>query len=922
MKMKKILALLLIILPLTMAAQNVDEEMMQVRGNVKFVNDANERIDAPDRLFYGVMPRKQANEVENKLREVINKYADSETDRELAIDEVRQANQIDKRAPKGNFKTNALPSMVIIMVAPEIGEYIRIDLQAGKEQYKDIPKQLKQVKGVDVTGQAQQVAINVSSTDDADDGNERFHIHILIPPGTARSDSRMLIQTYAVDCQTDDTLGYCASMIYEGEEYHEKQDRRMAYNYDKNDKLAQFYRTNAILREDRTFELDTIIVWPKPSAMKARSFRGPFTYAFEDFHHVYKFEDNDGTCLKRRPFKMLSFDAATSELPLTQEFYEVAESKFEKRDRKIDLRFEMGTSRLIQDSLNMVTQDKLVKELRGYGNSLAQVTIMGAASPDGSMKRNEELANQRVAVAQSIVAGKIPVTPKKEIKVYTWTDVANTLREQQKEEQAQAVEEIIQGGGDDQSLTSRMKALPFYPLDIEPVLVAQRTMRCSYMYQAKHVMTPDECVVEYYKNKPDYLEFTKHFSNGDYYNLFDMITDSLELDTITVMAYREITGEPDYQIENIIAPYVCNRYAIMQLKRGTPDVEILRPFIDLKRYGNGKSGVDVKQWTASRGMIQWNRHEIIANQAAAYYMEQKTDTALFLIDWLKGNNKMDSGLEQLENLINLKTLHFKARTPADEAKYQRAKAAVLEMSDDNKAILYTEIEDWKMRDIAPMWVDKMADDNPKKWYLKGLLAALNIEKEQPLIVTPSEPKDKKKDAAADTTFYKWSDDKLYDYQAEQYTDPAKAKALKEYQAKLLKYQKEHDGQDPPLEPAKKPEPKEDAAAEETPQAAAVDVTKFKDIPQYFGYFQRAFDLDKTKEFWRYYHAEQLVDEKLRKKYKYKIKNRPLYREMFELLKVRDAEIGFIPPTTGEDGDAAADGNEKAADEKKDEEGQK
>ena len=140
MKMKKILALLLIILPLTMAAQNVDEEMMQVRGNVKFVNDANERIDAPDRLFYGVMPRKQANEVENKLREVINKYADSETDRELAIDEVRQANQIDKRAPKGNFKTNALPSMVIIMVAPEIGEYIRIDLQAGKEQYKDIAR--------------------------------------------------------------------------------------------------------------------------------------------------------------------------------------------------------------------------------------------------------------------------------------------------------------------------------------------------------------------------------------------------------------------------------------------------------------------------------------------------------------------------------------------------------------------------------------------------------------------------------------------------------------------------------------------------------------------------------------------------------------------------------------------------------------
>jgi hypothetical protein len=366
----------------------------------------------------------------------------------------------------------------------------------------------------------------------------------------------------------------------------------------------------------------------------------------------------------------------------------------------------------------------------------------------------------------------------------------------------------------------------------------------------------------------------------------------------------------------------------MQMKRGTPSVEILRPFIDLKRYGNGKSGVDVKQWTASRGMINWNRHEIIANQAAAYYMEQKTDTALFLIDWLKGNGKMDSGLEQLENLINLKTLHFKARNGSDEAKYQRAKTAVLEMSDENKAILYTEIEDWKMRDIAPMWIEKMADDNPKKWYLKGLLAALNIEKQQPLIVTPSEKKEKKNETAADTTFYKWSDDKLMDYQADQWSDPAKKKALDEYNAKMLKYQKEHNGQYPPLEPEKKKEPAGDKKETDTPVAIAVDVNKFKDIPQYFGYFQRAFDLDKTRTYFRYYHAEQLVDEKLRKKYKYKLKDRPLYREMFELLKARDAEIGFMPPTESEekadgseDGEGKNDSGPAAGDKKDGEEGQ-
>ncbi len=924
--MKKLLTLLLMLLPVVALAQD-DDEMMQVRGNIKFVNQAGERIDPPDRLIYGLLSdRNQANKCESEIKETIFKYQDKEAEREVALEEICKKWQIDKRAPKGTFKTNALPTMVIIVVAPEIGEYVRVNLEKGKTQYKDIPKALKQVQGVDVFGEAQMVPINVSSTDDADDGNERFNIHIEIPPGTARTDSRLLIQAFAVDCQTDDTLGYCGSMVFEGDEYHEKQERRMGYDYRTNDKLAVHYYTNAILREDEWFRLDTTIIWPKPTSLKDHSFRGPYTYAFEDFHHVYEFYDGDGTCLKRRPFKMLAFDAAMSEIELTSEFYEQAESKFEKRNKKINLRFEMGTSTLISDSANIAEQEQLVKELRSYGNSLAQVTIMGAASPDGSLKRNEELANQRVAVAQSILSGKISIKPKKEIKVYTWNDVVQTLRDQQKEDQATAVEVAFNTGGDDNTITKRIKELPFYPLDVEPILESQRSMRCAYMYQAQHVMTPEECVEEFHKNKRDYIDGSRHFSNGDFYNLFDMLTDSLDLDTVTVIAYKEIISEPDYQIENVIAPYVCNRYAVMQMKRGNPNVEILRPFIDLKRYGNGKSGIDVKQWTASRGMIMWNRHEIIANQAAAYYMEQKVDTAMFFVDWLRGNGRTDEGLLQLENLINLKTLHFKPRNAVEERKYQLAKSAVLAMSDENKAILYTEIEDWNMRSMAPYWVSRMPDDNPKKWYLKGLLAALNIKDEPPLIVSPSDDADDNA-AGDDKPFYRWSDDKLAEYQADAMFDAAKKAELEKYQKAYLKYKEEHDGEEPPLEP--EGEAAETASSNSEP---AFDVSKFKDVPQYIGYFQHCFDLDPTKQYFRFYHAEQLVEEALRKKYPYKLKNRPLYRELFKVLQRRDAEMGISEPgeegadgnSDGAEGEKAGDGGENngvegSGDEKKKEE---
>ncbi|MBR1548911.1 MAG: hypothetical protein IJ637_09335 [Prevotella sp.] len=928
---RRLVLILLLLIPVVLMAQ--DEEMVQVRGNVKFVNDQKEEIRAPDGLVFGVLNRKAANEVELKLRAIIKKYQEREekekgndaisAEREMELSALCTENLIDKRSNKGNFKTNAMPSNVIIMVALQDGEYIRIDLKPGQTEYKNIEKMLKQLKEVDVLGNAQDVPINVTKAANPGDGTQVFEVHIEIPPGTARSDSRLIIQSYAVDCQTDDTVAYTSSMVFDGEEYHEKQVKRMSFDY-RNDKLKSFYRKNAILKEKQRFRLDTVIVWKK--ADPKAYYRGPFTYTFEDFHHVYYIDGKPGTCLEYSPFKLLSFEAAASEIPLTREFYERAESKMEKRNRKLNLRFEMGTATLINDSLNQATQEQLIKELRSYGNKLQQVTIMGAASPDGSMKRNEELANQRVAIAQRMVSGKIPVTPKKEVKVYTWTDVAQELREHEKEDEAQAVEEVIEGGGDDQSLTAKMKALPFYNMDVIPILEAQRTMRCSYMFQDNYVMTPDECVIEYYKNKQKYINFEKHFSNGDYYNLFDNIIDSLELDTITMMAHHEILGEPDYEIENVMAPYVFNRYAVMQLKRGTPDVEILRPFIDLKRHGKeGKGGIDVQRYSQMRAKnVPWNRHEIVANQAAAYYMLERGDTAQFLVEWLKNTGHADKGIEQLEHLINLRMLHFRQRTAAENRKYEAARTAVLEMSDENKAILYTEVEEWHMRHLAPFWVSKMQDDNPKKWYLKGLLAAFDNEKLGDFV--PSYSSSSSKHEKTDTTFYKWSTEKLEAYQIEQYESPQKQKELLEYQQKLSKYRKEHDGQEPPMEPTADAQAAEGKTQEADGPSAKELAAQFKGIPQYLAYFQHCFDLDgKKRKYWRFYGRELDVSEEMRKQHGYKLKERPIYRAMFEQMKQRDDDTPISLPGEEKktDDSAAANGSEEtgqqaegAADKKK------
>lgn len=903
--MKKILAILLMMIPLAMMAQEEGSDMMQVRGNIKFVNESNEKVKAPGRILYTATSRNQAHEAANKFKEAF-KIAD-DAQKILKIDALVEEYGIRAKSTNGSFKRNVLPDMSIIFVNDEDEDVLVLDIVKGQTQYKDIVMKVKRIKEIESIGKARDVEIAMATSDDADDGNARFNIKIYIPAGTARTDSRLIVQTFAVDCDSEDTLDHCAALVFEGEQYHRMQERRMAFNYEKNDRLAKFYRKNAILDETKPFRLDTTIIWRKPSTMKQRNFRGPYVAAFEDYHHPYYFLEKEGTCLSRRPFKMLDFKAALEDIELTEEFYVQADEQIQDKNTRLDLRFEMGTSTLIADSANAAEQSRLLRELGSYGNNLLQLTIMGAASPDGSMKRNQELAQQRANVARQMLKSGLAVTPSVSVKVYTWADVVTQLKEQARTEQAEQVQAVIDGGGEDMALTSKMKALPFYSLEIEPILNRMRAMSCRYKYRQQRVLTPEECVEEFHKYKKAYWEGARHFSAGDFYNLYTMLDDSLEVDTLTRIAYREITSELDYEIENAMAPYVCNRMAMIQIKQGLANVETLRPFIDLKRYGNGTVGIsgngkEVKRWTASRGNVTWNRKEIIANQAAAYYMEQKQDTALFLIGWLKGNKLEDENTEKLEALINLKKLHFMKRSGKDEADYQSAKRNVLNMSDENKAILYTEIEEWDKRKEAPQWISKMSDNDPRKWYLKGILAAADVDHEPPLIVTGGDDADDT--AENDTVFYKWSEDKVMDYQWSE--DPKKVQAYEAYMKRYVQYQKDHDGQDPPMAPAKQEKAK---AKAETP----VNVDMFKGIPQYLAYFQHCFDLDPTRTYLRYYYKDVQVSEDLRRKFKYKGKNRELYRQMFKLLKVRDdAEL----PDSAAGGENAEDGDDGESDEKK------
>ena len=842
--------MLVVLMPMQALAQ--DPVPVTVSGLVTIHNKENGK-DIHERVEYTMLTKAEAQKAKaafDKLTGDGDKSQSIKEDEIEAIDRLKRKYGFVKKnttRASGRFSINAATTLCLLFITGQESKVSDIiEIVEGKTEY-DVVINVQRLREVVKQGNAVEREFIGGGNGDTGDGNCYFHISLNIPKGYGKESSRLIIQTYAVDCQTDDTLAYCDPLVYEGREYHTLQNRRMDYDYFANDKLAGAYHDRMEITSDDWIRIDTTVVYQKPD--KNLTYRGPYTYVLEDYHHVYKRGGWGGTCLVERPFKFLDFTPALAEIPLTEEFREDAQSQFGQENRDLQLRFVVGKDVLEEDSMNQVNIDKLISELRSYGEKLVAPKIQGYASPDGGMKVNQDLALRRAQYAARIIQRYLPAgtTVSSSSSVYTWNDVADALAKKGLQDYADQVRAIA---ARTDSPDRELKMLDFYATDVEPILESMRAMRASYQYLRAKVLTADEAVEEYYSHKRDYQLGKKKFSNGDFWNIYNNLNDEAEADSLTLLAYNYITKDPEYATENIIAPYVANRYAIYNLNKGTPNARILEPFIDLSYHNvNAKKAID------DFLTITINRKEILLNQAVTYFQEQKLDSALFFINWLHKANVSDVTLDNMEKYMNLKRLHaIHNKTFQERQTYEAAKKFVLSVSDENKAILYTEIPDWGMTDEAMKYVDKMPDNSAKKWYLKALLWVDKAGKE-PRDFDESEKVD-------DTPGFKLltpaEEDSLM------VSDPGE---YNKYMADLVAWQNQRDS----IKAAR-------------PQKAD-DGIDIEDIPYYLAYFHHAFELEPL--FKRIYFTEGHVSEDMRKLYKYKNKNIPAYRKLFRLLYEQD-----------------------------------
>lgn len=838
-----LIAILLVTFTATAAVlQPEDEGAHRVKVKV-YIKQGNKQKSAKTVLYCVCSSYKRAEYLKKRLDAAQTLYFSGD---DRAIEKVLKEEEIVLKKSRGNgeFEEALIAGRGVVVFHQDYGA-VAVEVKEGQTLIPAVLVSKDQILDDTVVfGSYGDNGPSVTTTSPIDLGDTvNFPVGFEIPAGLVTDKSRIICQPMAVDCQTEDTLAYLKPIILESADYHKKQDKRMGFDYMQNDSVACGYDSSYVLKSNKKVKYKTLVPYKKPN--KDKNYRGCFRVVLEDYHHVI-WDSGDlptGSCLAFKPLKFLDLSVAAADMELTDDFMEPAEENTVPMSRDLPLRFEQGKDILTNDSLNTVIQNNIVAELKSYGDQLWSVSVQGSSSPEGSVERNTLLANKRADYARRFLNSKIkngvPIATL-EPRLYTWEDFLVEVQKLANQEMYDQVKAIVDANPNNAGY-KMLKDLPYWSTHLEPIFERERVMVCKYKYLRKHIMTADEVVETYFAEKPDYVSGKKTLSNGDYFNLFANVTDPLELDTITMLAYKHITSQSDYTSFRL-APYVANRMALIASRNGMPDVNILKPFIDMRK--------PVNTWDKSDAMnpVKLNREQIILNQAVMYLQEEKLDSALLFVGMLEKKNVQEEATKRMRKLVVFQKgysayLEGQITNQKQIDDIKEAERYILNSGDFNRAIIWTELHAQlgKSREECERLIDRMPDDNPKKWYLKGIIWAGEVGKE---------PDVEGYAAISSDGFRKLSDEEEFELMR---TDPVKFeeynKKLDEYNAKL-----END-------------------------ADLIDTSK---VPFFLAYFQHSFDME--KKFIRYYRNEANVNEKIRKEYKYSRKDIPAYRQKFEMIK--------------------------------------
>lgn len=530
-----------------------------------------------------------------------------------------------------------------------------------------------------------------------------------LPPYFGNRFSRLIIQPYVLDCETNDTITFARPSVYDGKEYALTQERKMGYDMDR-DPLRPYIKAEALTTRAMNLDWTDTIIVPDPN----RNYSCFAIVNLEDYSASNSRTYQINTCQTKRPMKFLQYNLFSEQMdPLQHK----ERAQIEKRNTsdKIQLSFLINSDQLTdtpenKQSLAML-RNKLKEIAESPGTVLKEFHVAGTASPDGHYSSNLSLAERRMRKIEQEITSILPqytlerVYRNPHAEVAPWEEVVKLLERDGKSAEAGKVKEILAKNKDIGAQGRALKQLDWYSTVIVPYLDELRVVNYNCLYEIYREPN-DEEVMAQYREKGLKGSYTRY----EYWKLFQLITDEKELEALYRRAYEESLEQKH--------PWALagNNLAASYLERDTVDTSILEPLIDLSIHSTDYSRMNAD---GSRTEIV-NRLEVVTNQLCMYIKKGDFEHASVLVKILPEDSKFD--------LLKAYTWalggYFQGGTTSEEKeRAHKTFETIKASSPQNEVVMYMALDNRAGNAAAKASLAKLPQDSALTWYFKATLSA-------------------------------------------------------------------------------------------------------------------------------------------------------------------------------------------------------
>lgn len=530
-----------------------------------------------------------------------------------------------------------------------------------------------------------------------------------LPPYFGNRFSRLIIQPYVLDCETNDTITFARPSVYDGKEYALTQERKMGYDMNR-DPLRPYIKAEALTTRAMNLDWTDTIIVPDPN----RNYSCFAIVNLEDYSASNSRTYQINTCQTKRPMKFLQYNLFSEQMdPLQHK----ERAQIEKRNTsdKIQLSFLINSDQLTdtpenKQSLAML-RNKLKEIAESPGTVLKEFHVAGTASPDGHYSSNLSLAERRMRKIEQEITSILPqytlerVYRNPHAEVAPWEEVVKLLERDGKSTEAGKVKEILAKHKDIGAQGRALKQLDWYATVIVPYLDELRVVNYNCLYEIYREPN-DEEVMAQYREKGLKGSYTRY----EYWKLFQLITDEKELEALYRRAYEESLEQKH--------PWALagNNLAASYLERDTVDTSILEPLIDLSIHSTDYSRMNAD---GSRTEIV-NRLEVVTNQLCMYIKKGDFEHASVLVKILPEDSKFD--------LLKAYTWalggYFQGgTTPEEKERAHKTFETIKASSPQNEVVMYMALDNRAGNAAAKASLTKLPQDSALTWYFKATLSA-------------------------------------------------------------------------------------------------------------------------------------------------------------------------------------------------------